>query len=48
MGNTNNALGQVNDLLKQIEGGKGNNNDKEEQEEDDEDIENYLKNLENK
>ena len=45
--NTNNTLNQVNDLLKKIEG--GNNNDKEEDnEDDDEDIENYLKNLENK
>ena len=47
IGNTNNTLNQVNDLLKKIEG--GNNNDKEEDnEDDDEDIENYLKNLENK
>ena len=48
MGNTNNTLNQVNDLLKQIEGGTGNNNDKEEEQEEDDDIENYLKNLENK
>ena len=47
MGNTNNTLNQVNDLLKQIEGESANNNDKE-QEEEEEDIENYLKNLENK
>ena len=49
MGNTNNTLNQVSDLLKQIEGGNGNNKDKgEQEEEEDEDIENYLKNLENK
>ena len=46
IGNTNNTLNQVNDLLKKIEG--GNVNEKEEENEDDEDIENYLKNLENK
>ena len=46
IGNTNNTLNQVNDLLKKIEG--VNNNEKEEENEDDEDIENYLKNLENK
>ena len=47
IGNTNNTLNQVNDLLKKIEG--GSHNDKEEEnEDDDEDIENYLKNLENK
>ena len=48
IGNTNNTLNQVNDLLKQIEGESGNNNEKEEQEDEDADIENYLKNLENK
>ena len=46
IGNTNNTLNQVNDLLKKIEG--VNVNEKEEENEDDEDIENYLKNLENK
>ena len=46
IGNTNNTLNQVNDLLKKIEG--NNDNEKEEENEDDEDIENYLKNLENK
>ena len=46
VGNTNNTLNQVNDLLKKIEG--VNVNEKEEENEDDEDIENYLKNLENK
>ena len=46
IGNTNNTLNQVNDLLKKIEG--VNENEKEEENEDDEDIENYLKNLENK
>jgi hypothetical protein len=46
IGNSNNTLNQVNDLLKKIEG--TNINEKEEENEDDEDIENYLKNLENK
>ena len=46
IGNTNNTLNQVNDLLKKIEG--VNENEKEEENDDDEDIENYLKNLENK
>jgi hypothetical protein len=46
IGNSNNTLNQVNDLLKKIEG--TNINEKEEENEEDEDIENYLKNLENK
>ena len=46
IGNSNNTLNQVNDLLKKIEG--TNINEKEEENEDDEEIENYLKNLENK
>ena len=46
IGNSNNTLNQVNDLLNKIEG--TNINEKEEENEDDEDIENYLKNLENK
>ena len=46
IGNSNNTLNQVNDLLKKFEG--TNINEKEEENEDDEDIENYLKNLENK
>ena len=46
IGNSNNTLNQVNDLLKKIEG--TNINEKEEENEDDEDIENYLKNLEYK
>ena len=46
IGNSNNTLNQVNDLLKKSEG--TNINEKEEENEDDEDIENYLKNLENK
>ena len=51
MGNTNNTLNQVNDLLKKIKGDDTLNNNKDDNgddEEDDEDIDNYLKNLENK
>ena len=46
IGNSNNTLNQVNDLLKKFEG--TNINEKEEENEDDQDIENYIKNLENK
>ena len=49
IGNTNNTLNQVNDLLKKIEGEGGSNKEENNEENDDEeDIENYLKNLENK
>ena len=49
LGNTNNTLAQVNNLLKQIEGNHNINNKFEDDEkDDDEDIEKYLKSLENK
>ena len=49
LGNTNNTLAQVNNLLKQIEGNHNINNKFEDDEkDDDEDIEQYLKSLENK
>ena len=51
MGNTNNTLNQVNDLLKKIKGDgilNSNKEDNVDDEDDDEDIDNYLKNLENK
>ena len=48
MGNTNNTMNQVSDLLKKIEGQTGDNNEKEQDEDEDEDLENYLKNFENK
>jgi hypothetical protein len=48
IGNSNNTLNQVNDLLKKIEGTNINEKEEENEDEDDEDIENYLKNLENK
>ena len=49
IGNTNNTLAQVNNLLKQIEGKNNKIEDEQEDElDDDEDIEKYLKSLENK
>jgi hypothetical protein len=48
IGNTNNTLAQVNNLLKQIEGNNNSSNKYEDDEQDDEDIEKYLKSLENK
>ena len=47
IGNTNNTLAQVNNLLKQIEG-KSNKIEDEQDDDDDEDVEKYLKSLENK
>lgn len=46
--NNPNTMNQVNELLKEMEGKTDNKNEEEEEEENDEDIENYLKNLENK
>ena len=48
IGNTNNTLAQVNNLLKQIEGKNNKIEDEQEDDQDDEDIEKYLKSLENK
>ena len=50
LGNTNNTLAQVSNLLKLIEGNQNTNNkiEDDEKDEEDEDIEKYLKSLENK
>ena len=48
IGNTNNTLAQVNNLLKQIEGKNNKIEDEQEEDQDDEDIEKYLNSLENK
>ena len=49
IGNANNTIAEVNNLLKQIEGNNNNTNNKvEEDDDEDEDIEKYLQNLENK
>ena len=48
IGNTNNTLAQVNNLLKQIEGKNNINYKFEDDEQEEEDIEKYLKSLENK
>lgn len=49
IGNANNTIAEVNNLLKQIEGNNDNANNKvEEDDDEDEDIEKYLQNLESK
>ena len=49
IGNANNTIAEVNNLLKQIEGNNNNTNNKvEEDDDEDEDIEKYLQNLESK
>ena len=48
IGNTNNTLAQVNNLLKQIEGKNNISYKFEDDEQEEEDIEKYLKSLENK
>ena len=49
IGNANNTIAEVNNLLKQIEGNNTNTNNKvEEDDDEDEDIEKYLQNLESK